>query len=107
MPAALRALAPRAIAYISRAITGVEIHPAARIGVIVCAFAPMSIDMYLPALPALEGVVMELDDCAFPLLAGMEAHGDANTAFKEALKRSIASGVYNPAIPIETFDFKV
>jgi len=26
---------------------------------------------------------MELEDCAFPLLAGMEAHGDANTAFKD------------------------
>src|SRR5439155_20225085 len=23
------------------------------------------------------------EDCAFPLLAGMEAHGDANTAFKD------------------------
>jgi malate dehydrogenase len=32
---------------------------------------------------ALKGVMMELDDCAFPLLAGMEAHGDANTAFKD------------------------
>jgi malate dehydrogenase len=27
---------------------------------------------------------MELDDCAFPLLAGMSAHGDPNTAFKDA-----------------------
>jgi malate dehydrogenase len=26
---------------------------------------------------------MELDDCAFPLLAGMEAHSDAMTAFKD------------------------
>jgi len=32
---------------------------------------------------ALKGVMMELDDCAFPLLAGMEAHGDPMTAFKE------------------------
>jgi malate dehydrogenase len=32
---------------------------------------------------ALKGVIMELDDCAFPLLAGIEAHGDANTAFKD------------------------
>ena len=32
---------------------------------------------------ALKGVMMELEDCAFPLLAGMEAHGDANTAFKD------------------------
>ena len=34
------------------------------------------------AQKALRGVMMELDDCAFPLLAGMEAHSDANTAFK-------------------------
>ena len=32
---------------------------------------------------ALKGVMMEIDDCAFPLLAGMEAHSDANTAFKD------------------------
>ena len=35
------------------------------------------------AQKALKGVMMELEDCAFPLLAGMEAHGDANTAFKD------------------------
>ncbi len=35
------------------------------------------------AQKALTGVMMELQDCAFPLLAGMEAHGDANTAFKD------------------------
>jgi malate dehydrogenase len=34
-----------------------------------------------PALKALEGVVMELDDCAFPLLAGVEIGADANTIF--------------------------
>src|SRR5947209_7414528 len=34
-----------------------------------------------PALPALEGVVMELDDCAFPTLAGIEATSDLKTAF--------------------------
>ena len=34
-----------------------------------------------PALKALEGVVMELDDCAFPLLAGIEATSDLATAF--------------------------
>src|SRR6478609_7918729 len=33
---------------------------------------------------ALKGVMMELDDCAFPLLAGMSAHGDPMTAFKDA-----------------------
>jgi len=32
---------------------------------------------------ALKGVMMEIDDCAFPLLAGMEAHGDPMTAFKD------------------------
>jgi malate dehydrogenase len=32
---------------------------------------------------ALKGVMMELDDCAFPLLVGMEAHGDPMTAFKD------------------------
>jgi malate dehydrogenase len=33
---------------------------------------------------ALRGIVMELDDCAFPLLAGIVATGDANVAFKDA-----------------------
>ncbi len=35
-----------------------------------------------PALKALEGVVMELDDCAFPLLAGVEIGDDANAVFE-------------------------
>ncbi|MCE2690436.1 MAG: malate dehydrogenase [Rubrivivax sp.] len=35
------------------------------------------------AQKALKGVMMELEDCAFPLLAGMEAHGSAETAFKD------------------------
>jgi malate dehydrogenase len=34
-----------------------------------------------PALPALEGVAMELDDCAFPLLAGIELTDQAEAAF--------------------------
>lgn len=34
-----------------------------------------------PALKALEGVVMELDDCAFPLLAGVETGADPNKIF--------------------------
>ena len=34
-----------------------------------------------PALKALEGVVMELDDCAFPLLAGVQIGDDARTIF--------------------------
>jgi malate dehydrogenase len=37
-----------------------------------------------PALNALKGVVMELDDCAFPLLAGVVQSDDANVAFKDA-----------------------
>ena len=35
------------------------------------------------AQKALKGVMMEIDDCAFPLLAGMSAHGDPMTAFKD------------------------
>ena len=37
-----------------------------------------------PALGALEGVVMELNDCAFPLLAGVVTTDDPNVAFKDA-----------------------
>jgi malate dehydrogenase len=36
-----------------------------------------------PALPALNGVVMELNDCAFPTLHGVVATDDANVAFKD------------------------
>jgi malate dehydrogenase len=36
------------------------------------------------AQKALQGVMMELQDCAFPLLAGMEAHSDPMTAFKDS-----------------------
>ncbi len=35
------------------------------------------------AQKALKGVMMELEDCAFPLLAGMSAHSDPLTAFKD------------------------
>jgi malate dehydrogenase len=35
------------------------------------------------AQKALKGVMMELEDCAFPLLAGMEAHSSPETAFKD------------------------
>jgi malate dehydrogenase len=35
------------------------------------------------AQAALKGVMMELDDCAFPLLAGMSAASDPNVAFKD------------------------
>ncbi|CAN5557483.1 MAG: malate dehydrogenase [Nocardioidaceae bacterium] len=37
-----------------------------------------------PALKALDGVVMELDDCAFPTLAGVETSDDPNVAFDGA-----------------------
>jgi len=37
-----------------------------------------------PALQALEGVAMELDDCAFDTLAGIVATDDANTGFKDS-----------------------
>ena len=36
------------------------------------------------AQKALKGVIMEIDDCAFPLLAGVTAHSDPLTAFKDA-----------------------
>ncbi len=36
-----------------------------------------------PAMDALRGVVMELDDCAFPLLHGIVATDDPNAAFKD------------------------
>ena len=37
-----------------------------------------------PTLPALQGVVMELNDCAFPLLHGIVASDDPAVAFKDA-----------------------
>ena len=37
-----------------------------------------------PAMGALEGVVMELQDAAFPLIHGIETSDDANVAFKDA-----------------------
>ncbi|RMI33799.1 malate dehydrogenase [Streptomyces triticirhizae] len=37
-----------------------------------------------PALAAAEGTAMELDDCAFPLLAGIDITDDANVAFDGA-----------------------
>ncbi len=36
------------------------------------------------ALPALKGVAMELEDCAFPLLKNIVLTSDLNTAFKDA-----------------------
>ncbi len=37
-----------------------------------------------PAMGALEGVAMEIVDCAFPLLAGLDLHDDPNDAFDGA-----------------------
>lgn len=37
-----------------------------------------------PALKALRGVVMEIDDCAFPLVQGFVTSDDPNIAFKDA-----------------------
>ncbi|BDD88099.1 malate dehydrogenase [Desulfofustis limnaeus] len=37
-----------------------------------------------PAMGALNGVAMELNDCAYPLVAGIVATDDANVAFKDA-----------------------
>ena len=36
-----------------------------------------------PAMKALQGVAMELDDCAFPLLKSMELTDDPNVGFKD------------------------
>ena len=37
-----------------------------------------------PALEALAGTVMEIEDCAFPLVAGIVQSDDPNVAFKDA-----------------------
>ncbi len=37
-----------------------------------------------PAMKAVDGVMMELEDCAFPLLAGMESSDDPTIGFKDA-----------------------
>jgi malate dehydrogenase len=37
-----------------------------------------------PALEALKGVAMELEDCAFPLLAGVVCTDQAEVAFKDS-----------------------
>lgn len=36
-----------------------------------------------PAMDAVQGVIMEVDDCAFPLVQGISASDDANVAFKD------------------------
>ena len=42
----------------------------------------------IPAMGALEGVAMELIDCAFPLLASLDLHDDADEAFEGVPRRS-------------------
>src|SRR5262249_20849286 len=37
-----------------------------------------------PALPSLKGILMELEDCAFPLLAEVQATDQAEHAFEKA-----------------------
>jgi malate dehydrogenase len=37
-----------------------------------------------PAMKAVSGVMMELEDCSFPLLAGMESSDDPTVGFKDA-----------------------
>lgn len=37
-----------------------------------------------PAMDALQGVIMELDDCAFPLVAGLQATDQPEEAFRDA-----------------------
>jgi malate dehydrogenase len=46
-----------------------------------------------PALQALEGVAMELDDCAFPLLAGTVRTDDPNKAFGDADYAILVGGI--------------
>ena len=46
-----------------------------------------------PALKALQGVVMELDDCAFPLLAGVVTSDDPNVAFADADYAILVGGI--------------
>ena len=51
-----------------------------------------------PAMKVLEGVAMEMDDCAFPLLEGMVLSDDPKVAFKDTelgLVRLRAFGVFN------------
>ena len=55
-----------------------------------------------PALGALNGVVMELNDCAFPTLAGVVATDDANVAFKD-IDYALLVGARKHAFPLEQF----
>src|SRR6218665_387670 len=46
-----------------------------------------------PALPALKGVVMELDDCAFPLLREVTPTADLDEGFKDANRALLVGSV--------------
>ena len=46
-----------------------------------------------PAMKALEGVMMELDDCAFPLLESMDASDDPNETFSGSTHCSLGHGL--------------
>jgi malate dehydrogenase len=51
------------------------------------------------AQKALKGVMMELDDCAFPLLAGMQAASEPMAAFKDAdIALLVGARIYPDAI---------
>ena len=54
-------------------------------GVMLGADQPINLHLLeiTPALPQLQGVVMELNDCAFPTLNKIVATGDARVAFKD------------------------
>ena len=51
-----------------------------------------------PAMGALEGVVMELNDAAFPLLHGIETSDDPNVAFKDANQAFVGSRPRGPGM---------
>ena len=57
-----------------------------------------------PALEALKGMVMEIEDCAFPLVADIVATGDPTVAFKDAdyclLVGARPRGTQDGAVPV-------
>ena len=63
-------------AFIFRAASGAIFGPHQKV--------ELSLLEITPALPALQGTLMELEDCAFPLLAGMKASDKAEEAFEGA-----------------------
>ena len=47
-----------------------------------------------PALPALNGVVMELNDCAFPLVAGVVATDKLDIPHSAQARRAVSAGSF-------------